>query len=464
MSLISEDPKIIKLLKGLLKHLTKDQPSPKKTIEPVVIPRTEHNISRKQISPSALKVLYRLHESGFGAYLVGGCVRDLLLGRQPKDFDIATNARPEEVRRLFKNCRLIGKRFRIAHVVFGREIIEVTTFRTHHQNAEEQHARMHKGMIVRDNVFGPIEDDAERRDFTINALYYNIADFSVVDYTGGMLDIKSRTLRIIGDAEKRFHEDPVRLLRAARFMGKLNLNISPETEAPIKQLSHLLQHVSPARLFHEVLKLFEDGALLDTIKLLKKYHLLEQLFPQTAAALQHPLTEKLIDLALANTEARLQEDKTVSPAFLFSVLLWNPIQDQAAREEEEGFPTYVAFERAIHTVLKKQSVQLAIPRRLQVSIRDICFLQHRFTQRQGMRPFRALEHPRFRAAYDLLMLRSEAGEPVSELYDWWTLFYNTDSVQRETMIKEASKSRSSRKRRKPRKFSRKHSTVKHEQV
>lgn len=449
-----EDFKIIKLFKGLIQRFTKDQPSPTTTIEPSVIPRTEHNISRKLINPNALKVLYRLHDAGYGAYLVGGCVRDLLLGYQPKDFDIATDALPEEVRRLFKNCRLIGKRFRLAHILFGRDIIEVATFRTHHENAGEQHARMHEGMIVRDNVYGGIADDVLRRDFSVNALYYNIADFSVVDYVGGMQDVKDRVLRMIGDPEKRFHEDPVRMLRGVRFVGKLNLTICPETEIHITKLSYLLQQVSSARLFQEVLKFFQEGALLNTFSLLQKYKLFEQLFPQTAASMKHAgtTTAKLIEHALANTDQRLSSDKTVSPAFLFAVFLWHPVYAQSRHEENDGFPLYVAFEKAIHTVLKKQTEQLAIPRQLQVTIRDICFLQHRFSQRHGLRPYRVLEHPRYRAAYDLLMLRAQTGEPVQELYEWWTQFHNADSTQREKLLKVISKTRSSKKRKKPRKF------------
>lgn len=401
-------------------------------------------------------MLYRLHEAGYSAFLVGGCVRDLLLGHHPKDFDIATDALPEEVRKLFRNCRLIGKRFRLAHILFGREIIEVATFRSHHENAAHaSHAHSHKGMIVRDNVFGPIEHDAWRRDFSVNALYYNIADFSVIDYTGGMPDIQARQLRMIGEPEKRFHEDPVRLLRAVRFAGKLNLTIATETEVHIRVLSHLLQNVSSARLFTEVVKFFEGGSLAHTFKLLNHYKLLHQLFAQTAECLQHDEAMKLIELALVNTDARLKEGKNVSPAFLFSVFLWHPIKEQAKREEASGLPTYVAYERAIFHVLKHQIKQLAIPRRLQVSIRDICFLQHRFTQRNGNRAFRALEHPRFRAGYDLLMMRAASGEPVKDLYEWWTAFQQADTHQREKMVAEINKNRSTKKRRRHRKINKK---------
>ncbi len=434
------------MLKGFLKRITKEQPS-KRKIQPTIIPRSEHSISRSAINRNALKVLYRLHEGGYEAYLVGGCVRDLLFGYRPKDFDIATDARPEEVRKLFKNCRLIGKRFRLAHIVFGKEIIEVATFRTHHEKASEQHAKSSDhGMILRDNVYGAMEDDVWRRDFTINALYYNIADFSVVDYTNGMQDIQHKLLRIIGDPEQRFNEDPVRLLRAARFLGKLKLHASPETETWLNQLSHLLQHVSPARLFQEVLKIFQEGATAATFQFLLKYRLFEQLFPQTAHALSQPETKKLLDEAFASTDGRVQEDKTVSPAFLLAIFLWRPILQQALQLKSENLPMYVALEKALHNVLQEQTKQLAIPRVLLVSIREICMLQHHLTQRHGSRPYRTLEHPRFRAAYDLLLLRKKAGEPIADVADWWTAFHLADHAQRERLLKTGSKPSHAKKR------------------
>jgi poly(A) polymerase len=364
-------------------------------------------------------------------------VRDLLLGYKPKDFDIATDAKPEEVRRLFKNCRLIGKRFRLAHILFGKDIIEVATFRTHHENAShEQHGQSIKGMIIRDNVFGSIEDDVWRRDFSINALYYNIADFSVVDYAGGMQDIKTNMLRIIGNPDQRYHEDPVRLIRAARFMGKLNLNIDPATEEPITRLSYLLQNVSSARLFQEVLKFFREGATFETVKLLQKYKLFSQLFPLTAAIIDQPETKKFLHEALKNTDQRTKEEKTVSPAFLLAAFLWRPILQHALRFEAEGLPNFVAVEKSIHHVCKLQTERLAIPRAIMMTVRDICLLQHRFTQRFGTRTYRVLEHPRFRAAYDLLELRVHADEPVKELYEWWTEFYESDPGKREQMMKK----------------------------
>ncbi len=432
-------PHIIKLLKGLFKRKGKEPTSP--AIQPTIIPRSEHSISRDAINRNALKVLYRLHGAGYGAYLVGGCVRDLLFGFRPKDFDIATDALPEEVRKLFKNCRLIGKRFRLAHIVFGKEIIEVATFRTHHEKAPEQHGKIsHQGMILRDNVYGSIEDDVWRRDFTINALYYNIADFSVVDYTGGMHDIQHKVLRIIGDPEQRFLEDPVRLLRATRFLGKLGITPSPETEKLLQTLSHLLQNVSSARLFQEVLKLFQEGATFATFQLLQKYHLFEQLFPQTARQLTQAETKHLLEEALLSTDQRAQEGKTVSPAFLLAIFLWRPIQQQTLQVmQTENLSAYMSLEKALQHVLHLQTKQLAIPRTLLVAIREICMLQHHFTQRHGSKPYRSLEHPRFRAAYDLLLLRAKAGEPVTEIAEWWTAFHLGDTEQREKLLKNGTK-------------------------
>jgi poly(A) polymerase len=451
-----EDLKIIKLFKGLIKKIKKDKPdSSNYPNPPLIISRAEHSISRSQINPNALKVLYRLHNAGYSAHLVGGCVRDILLQRTPKDFDIATSALPEEVRKLFRNCRLIGRRFRLAHIVFGKETIEVATYRTHHKDSHEQHGHSHEGMIIRDNVYGSIEDDAWRRDFTVNALYYNIGDFSILDYTGGMEDLNNKLLRMIGNPEQRFHEDPVRLLRAIRFASKLDLNISPETEEPILRLSHLLSHVSPARLFTEVLKFFQEGATLRTFKLLQKYHLFAQLFPQTEKMLSDPISFQLIEQALSNTDERLQGGKTVSPAFLFAIFLWRPVQQLAEKSQKENLPQSVAYEKALRIVLRDQTESLTIPRRLVISIQEICFLQYRMTLRYGSAPLRLVEHPRFRAGYDLLLLRSSAGEPVQELSDWWVKFYNGNTEQREALLKDLNQDAPKKKRR-PRKRNNRH--------
>jgi poly(A) polymerase len=450
----SEDFPIIKLLKGLIKNFKKAAPaSTNKALQPVIIPRGEHTISRKMISPNALKVLYRLNGAGYSAYLVGGCVRDILLGKTPKDFDIATDALPEEIRKLFRNCRLIGKRFRLAHIVFGPEIIEVATFRTEHKDGQEMHGQTREGMIIRDNMYGAIEDDVWRRDFSVNALYYNIADFSIVDYTNGMPDLRAKLLRIIGNPEQRFNEDPVRMLRAIRFMAKLDLRVSPETDKAMQDLGHLLSNVSPARVYQEVLKFFQEGATLNTFKLLQKYQLFALLFPETAHTLKtNPQAEKLLEAALRNTDSRLEAGKTVSPAFLFAVFAWHPTVAGVQAETERGLPVNVAYEKVLRTVLRKQTETLTVPRTLQLSIHDICFLQHRLTCRYGSIPFRLLDHPRFRAAYDLLLLRAAAGEPVEELSQWWTTFYHAEQADREILLKAVNQGqpRKRRRSRKPR--------------
>lgn len=366
-----------------------------------VIPRPQHILSRQAINPNALKVLYRLHRSGYAAYLVGGCVRDLLLGRNPKDFDIATDAHPEQVRKLFRNCLLIGRRFRLAHILFGKDVIEVATFRAPHDEAHT-----HKeGMVLRDNVYGTIEDDAWRRDFTVNALYYNIADFSVVDYMNGMEDLQASRLRIIGDPIQRYQEDPVRILRAVRLAGKLHFTLSPETAEPIKKLSSLLQHVSTARLYQEVVKFFQEGKSLPIFKLLREYSLFQPLFPQVAEHVENATVLAFLEKILADTDHRIEDDKNISAAFLLAVFLWHPIHYLVTQFEEQGEELYFAYQRAIQHVLNKQKETLALPRNIQMAIRDICMLQHRMDKHGEPFSKSILRHPRYRAAYDLWLMR-----------------------------------------------------------
>ena len=389
---------------------------------PNSISRPEHNISRANISEAALKVLYRLKKSGYQAHLVGGGVRDLLLGREPKDFDVATDATPEQVKAAFGNARIIGRRFRLVHVRFGREIIEVATFRSM-QFQQEKHSE--EGMVLRDNEFGSIEEDALRRDFTVNALYYNIADFSVIDYSNGMQDLEDGLLRLLGDPETRYREDPVRMLRAARFSAKLGFNIEAATEAPITRLAHLLGDVPSARLYEEVLKLFISGYAVSAFEKLRHYDLFAQLFPQTEEALAHedhefPLV--LVLKGLENTDKRLAQDKPVTPAFLFAVLLWEPLRRIANELEAEGLPLYQALQHAGNQVVEEQVRCVAIPRRFSTPMREIWTLQARFHNTKGKRPLRLLAHPRFRAAYDFLLLRAESGEAAPELAAWWTKF------------------------------------------
>lgn len=370
-----------------------------------------------------------MKDAGYASLLVGGCVRDLLLGREPKDFDVVTDARPEEIRKLFHNARLIGRRFRLAHVRFGREIIEVATFRAAPADVD---TGSHDN-----NVFGTREEDARRRDFTVNALYYDISDRSVVDYVGGVADLERGVLRIIGDAASRYREDPVRMLRAIRFAAKLGFRLDPETAAPIREQGVRLLEVSPARLFEEVLKLFHGGYAVETYELLRSYGLFRYLFPSTDESLateerHYPRT--LVPQALANTDARVGEDKPVTPAFLFAALLWEPVRLKAATRLKQGMRPPEAHERAAEEVLRDELKHVMIPKRFSVPMREIWSMQARFERRSGQQPFRLLEHKRFRAAYDFLMLRVHGGEVHPELGEWWTRIQEVGDAERRAMI------------------------------
>ena len=375
-------------------------------------------------------MLYRLKSAGFAAYLVGGGVRDVLLGREPKDFDIATDASPEQVREVFRNCRLIGRRFRLAHVHFGREIIEVATFRAgQDQQLEDQH-QSDEGMLLRDNVYGTVEQDALRRDFTVNALYYNIADFSIIDYAGGVDDLKNGVLRLLGDPETRFREDPVRMLRAARFGAKLGFRLDPATEAPIAELAPLLREVSPARLFEEVLKLFMGGTAVGSFEKLRQFGLFAELFPETEACLaeldhEFPLT--LVTQGLENTDNRIREDKPVTPAFLFAVLLWEPVRRRAAEMQSANATPFEAIQKAATAVLSNQLERVSLPRRFSTPMQEIWSMQARFVASRRKRPRRLLGHPRFRAAYDFMLLRASAGEEDPDLAAWWTEYQENNA-------------------------------------
>lgn len=385
------------------------------------IPRQEHNISRDNISSNALKVLYRLNKAGFSAYLVGGCIRDLLLGKCPKDFDIATNASPEQIKQLFTNCRLIGRRFRLAHVHFGREIIEVATFRAPHAQVamKNQH-----GMILRDNVYGKIEEDVLRRDFTVNALYYNIADYSLVDFVNGLQDITNKQLNLIGSPELRYREDPVRMLRAIRFAAKLDFEIHPQSSKPIKDLANLLSLVPAARLFEEFNKLFFTGHALVTYELLSKYDLFQQLFPLTSKLL---MDDKFLRLALTNTDERVQQGKSVAPSFLLAVFGWKPLLHLAKKMD---------FRDAMEKILQDQQKIMAVPRRFVSIIRDIWELQHRLERRRTPKQVESLfATVKFRAAYDFLLLRASANEiDATESAKWWQNYVENDEQTREQML------------------------------
>jgi poly(A) polymerase len=423
----------------------------------VVLPRSEHSISRAAISPNALKVLYRLKEAGYQGFLVGGAVRDLLLGITPKDFDVATNALPEEVRRLFRNCRLIGRRFRLAHVHFGQEIIEVATFRAaaspEREDDEEADAELdveeahsdsdtevaapaavvpddpaHRafdtsGRILRDNIYGTIEEDVWRRDFAANGLYYNIDDFSIWDFVDGVGDVRARRLKLIGDPETRYREDPVRMLRAVRFAAKLDFSIEASTEEPIRKLAYLVDGVPPARLFDECLKLFLSGFGAKSFRLLQQYRLFEHLFPMSAAAMKLPpyaYAQEMLELGLANTDARIAADKPVTPTFLFAILLWGAVLRELNEQSAGPAPDLAQLMQACDTVLRAQQSRVSIPRRFAVPMRELLMLQPRFSRRSGVKSLSILQHPRFRAAYDFLLLRAQAGVADPELAQWWT--------------------------------------------
>ncbi len=405
------------------------------------IPRSEHSISRDDISDNALKVLYRLHKAGYKALLVGGGVRDILLGMKPKDFDIVTDATPEEIKQLFRNCRLIGRRFRLAHILFGREVIEVATFRGHHHKVEtSKHvsAQSQEGMLLRDNVYGSIEEDAERRDFTINALYYDIADFSIRDFCNGLADLEKGQLEMIGDAETRYREDPVRMLRAIRFAAKLDMSIGERTQVPIKELSLLLRDIPAARLFEEVLKLLLSGQGLATYRLLQEYHLFQPMFPILFDGEMDDRSNQLIEAVLINTDERIRQDKRVTPAFLYAAILWYPVEQKTEEiMAESGLPYADAFLMACNEVLDRQVKSIAIPKRFSATIRDIWNLQSRLPKRVGKRADRVFHHPKFRAAYDFLELRAkiEGGE-LTPLVAWWEQYQTTDDRGKRSLIGE----------------------------
>lgn len=392
----------------------------------------------------------RLKKADFEAYLVGGCVRDLLLGREPKDFDVATNASPEQVKQIFRNCRIIGRRFRLAHVFFGREIIEVATFRGSEPEESDQQVVHEDGRLLRDNVFGSLEEDVWRRDFTVNALYYNIRDFSVVDYTNGMQDHANGVLRLIGDPQVRYREDPVRMLRAVRFAVKLGFSLHPDTERPIHDQYELLKSIPSARLYDEMLKLFLSGYGLQTFEMLRHFGLFAVLFPATDKCLEtqdHDFPRLFIARALENSDKRFADGKSLTPYFLLAALLWEPLQIQAQKRIKHGENETIAWQNAANEVLTAQIKITAMPRHITQAMRDVWFLQNKLTRTTGSRPFRLLEQPKFRAAYDFLQLRAETGGADPELVTWWTRFQEAGEEDRQK-LSTPSKSVSGKPRRK----------------
>ncbi len=378
--------------------------------------------------------------------MVGGCVRDLLLGREPKDFDVVTNASPEEVKATFRNCRLIGRRFRLAHVFFGREIIEVATFRGSENESDEQRTD-EEGRLLRDNVFGTLEEDVWRRDFTVNSLYYNINDYSVVDYTGGMLDHQAGLIRLIGDPLTRYREDPVRMLRAVRFAVKLGFSLHEDTEKPIHENAKLLASIPPARLFDETLKLFLSGYGVQTFEMLRHFDLFAILFPdsdQSLANEEHEFPRMFMIRALQNSDQRLAQGKSVTPYFLFAALLWEPFMQEVKSQREQGENETFAYQNAASIVLGRQVKVISIPKRITQSIREVWLMQPRFEYRQGVRALRLLSHPRFRAAYDFLLLRAEVGGAEPELGEWWTKYQSASEAEQKDMTRSGKTGRGRR--------------------
>jgi len=403
-------------------------------------------------------VLNGLKQAGYDACLVGGCVRDLLLGYEPKDFDVVTNALPEEIAGVFRSARIIGRRFRLVHVRFGREIIEVATYRGLPSSADDED-KTDSGRLLRDNVFGTQEQDALRRDITVNALYYDHHDFSVIDYVEGVRDLEAGVLRMIGDPETRYREDPVRMLRVLRFSAKLGFRLDAQTDSPIRRLAQLLDEVPAARRFEEVLKLFHSGSALPAFELLRHYDLFQYLFPLTEKSLageDEGYASIFVPRALQNTDDRIQQGKPVTPAFLFAVLLWGPAKHLQARHVDNGMSPAEALRHAAQEVLSRQSSYTSIPKRFSGPMREIWNLQARFARRRGKMAFKLFDHERFRAAYDFLLLRAEAGEVETELAQWWTRYQEVDMDERRAMVREVSgdaKQGKRRRRRRPKKQS-----------
>jgi len=397
--------------------------------EPRTVPKEQHGIGREAISQGSRKVCELLHAQRYQAYVVGGAVRDLLLGLRPKDFDVATDAYPEEVHKLFRRSRLIGKRFKLVHVMFGEETVEVSTFRARTPAETDEHGR-----VLRDNVYGTREDDSVRRDFTINALYYDPASETLLDYHNGLRDLQRKSVRIIGDARARYREDPLRMLRAVRFAAKAGFSIDERTRKPIRELAPLLGNVPPSRVYEEMQKLLLSGHAATGLRELRSEGLHHGLLPLLDVIFEQPMGERFVTLALEQTDSRVRSGKSVSPAFLFAALLWHEVLAAWKKAEQRGLKPIPALFEAMDTVLDIQTDKLAVPRRLTAVMKEIWALQPRFEQRSGRRPFGLLAHERFRAGFDFLVLRSGSGEAPEELAQWWERFQHSGDAERQAML------------------------------
>ena len=422
---------------------------------PAIIGAAKHGVRREDISSGSRRTVEALQQHGYKAYVVGGAVRDLLVGMHPKDYDVATNATPEQVRQCFRRSRIIGRRFKIVHVLMGSETIEVTTFRGHHgEQAQHTGSKAHTdahGRLLRDNVFGSEKDDAARRDFTVNALYFDPTSETIIDYHHGVADLKQKMLRVIGDPKTRYREDPVRMLRAVRLAAKLGLTIDPEARRPIREMAELIENIPPSRLFDEMLKLLTSGYAVKCVQQLRTEGLHHGLLPLLDVILEQPLGERFVMLALENTDRRVREGKPTSPSFLFATLLWHEVLSKWEAIKASGERPMPALFLAMDEVLDVQGEKLAITRRIAGDIKDIWALQPRFEQRSGKRPYGVLEQPRFKAGYDFLLLRAESGEVDDELGSWWTKFMNSDGDARAAMLLPPKPDEAKKRRRRKRK-------------
>ena len=396
---------------------------------PRTVPKEQHGIGREAISPGSRKVCEVLHSHGHEAYVVGGAVRDLLLGLRPKDFDVATDAYPEDVHKIFRRSRLIGRRFKLVHVMFGEETVEVSTFRARTATETDEHGR-----VLRDNIYGTREDDAIRRDFTINALYYDPASETILDYHNGLRDLQRKSVRIIGDARARYREDPLRMLRAVRFAAKAGFAIDERTRKPIRELAHLLENVPPSRVYEEMQKLLLSGHAATSLRQLRSEGLHRGLLPLLDVMFEQPMGERFVTLALEQTDSRVRSGKSVSPAFLFAALLWHEVLAAWKKAQQRGLKPIPALFQAMDAVLDIQTDKLAIPRRFTAIMKEIWASQPRFEQRSGRRPFALLMHERFRAGYDFLVLRAASGEVPAELAQWWEKFQHAGEAERNAML------------------------------
>ena len=435
----------------MIRRLIKKVFGKKSAPGPRILPLDAHGIRREQVPSCALRTTRSLREAGYAAFVVGGAVRDLLLGREPKDFDVATDATPDQVKRVFRRARLIGRRFQIVHVYCGADLIEVTTFRAATPQAEDEEdasrVTAEDGMLLRDNVFGNQEEDAARRDFTINALYYDPEKQEVWDWHGGFEDARAKVLRMIGDPAQRFREDPVRMLRAARFAAKLEFHIDPATRAPIAELAPMLARIPASRLFDEMMKLLLSGHAERGVRQLRAEGLHHGILPMLDTILDDPARQKFLHAALHDTDARIRQGHSASPAFMLACLLWFDMQAAWQRNRDTGQSAQPALYDAMDAVLERQRVALAFPRRFDGTIKEIWALQSRFDQRSGARPYRLLEHPRFRAGYDFLLIRARGGDAEQALADWWTRFQDADADEQARMLLPTRPGDTKRKRR-----------------